>query len=111
MLAYKWLNDDRVRNALGVREVLQVVKVVSTRLKENTVLILILFYCIYQGTVETWKRCPKTFSTYTEDVTSSVVYQKNLTETGLRALIYRFYSLIKTCYLDFFFLSFFEIET
>ncbi|XP_059447637.1 serine carboxypeptidase-like 13 [Corylus avellana] len=60
VLAYKWLNDDRVRNALGVRE----------------------------GTVETWKRCPKTFSTYTEDVTSSVAYQKNLTETGLRALIY-----------------------
>lgn len=45
-----------------------------------------------QGTVETWKRCPKNFSTYTADVTSSVAYQKNLTETGLRALIYRFLS-------------------
>jgi serine carboxypeptidase-like clade 1 len=60
VMAYKWLNDERVREALHVRE----------------------------GTVETWKRCPKNFSTYTEDVTSSVAYQKNLTETGLRALIY-----------------------
>ncbi|KAB1208311.1 Serine carboxypeptidase-like 18 [Morella rubra] len=60
VLSYKWLNDDRVRDALYVRE----------------------------GTVETWKRCPKNFSTYTADVTSSVAYQKNLTETGLRALIY-----------------------
>jgi len=36
-------------------------------------------------------------SGYTEDVTSSVAYQKNLTETGLRALIYRWISvLLKT---------------
>ncbi|KAG6710819.1 hypothetical protein I3843_05G020200 [Carya illinoinensis] len=60
VLAYKWLNDERVQEALHVRE----------------------------GTVESWKRCPRNFSTYTEDVTSTVAYQKNLTETGLRALIY-----------------------
>ncbi|XP_075659627.1 serine carboxypeptidase-like 18 [Castanea sativa] len=60
VLAYKWLNDDTVRKALHVRE----------------------------GTVDSWVRCPKALSTYTEDVTSSVAYQKNLTETGLRALIY-----------------------
>ncbi|KAK7851879.1 serine carboxypeptidase-like 18 [Quercus suber] len=41
-----------------------------------------------RGTVGSWVRCPKALSTYTEDVTSSVAYQKNLTETGLRALIY-----------------------
>ncbi|KAG6710816.1 hypothetical protein I3842_05G020900 [Carya illinoinensis] len=69
VLAYKWLNDERVREAL-------------------------------HGTVESWKRCPQKqyFSTYTEDVTSTFAYQKNLTETGLRALIYGFLSPCNNCF-------------
>lgn len=44
----------------------------------------------YQGTIDSWKRCPKNFSTYTEDVTSTVSYHLNFSETtGLRALVYR----------------------
>lgn len=42
-----------------------------------------------QGTVDDWVRCPKALAYYTEEITSSIAYQKNLSETGLRALIYR----------------------
>lgn len=62
VMAYRWLNDERVQEALYVRP-----ESVPT---------------------DGWKRCPKNFSTYTEDVTSSIAYHKNLSETGLRALIY-----------------------
>ncbi|KAI4367557.1 hypothetical protein MLD38_023284 [Melastoma candidum] len=60
VLAYKWLNDAQVRRALNVRE----------------------------GTAANWHRCWKTFSNFTEEVTSTIPYHKNFTNTGLRALIY-----------------------
>uniref|UniRef100_A0A7N1A5H7 Serine carboxypeptidase n=1 Tax=Kalanchoe fedtschenkoi TaxID=63787 RepID=A0A7N1A5H7_KALFE len=61
LLSYKWANSPSVRNALGV----------------------------LPGTVETWNRCPKNFSTYTEDVTTTLSIHKNLSEhTSLRALVY-----------------------
>ncbi|KAJ9705304.1 hypothetical protein PVL29_003380 [Vitis rotundifolia] len=60
MLSYKWLNDINVQNALHVRP----------------------------GTVKSWRRCPKSFPSYTENVDSTVAYHKNFTKTGLRALIY-----------------------
>ncbi|KAL5790386.1 hypothetical protein ACOSQ2_005274 [Xanthoceras sorbifolium] len=59
-LSYKYMNDKNVQNVLNVRE----------------------------GTVETWSRCLKSISTYTENINSSVAYQKNLSTTGLRGLIY-----------------------
>ncbi|GKV26512.1 hypothetical protein SLEP1_g35800 [Rubroshorea leprosula] len=59
-LSYKYMNNIAVQDALYVR----------------------------QGTVENWSRCLKTFPTYTENVDSTVAYHKNLTKTGLRALIY-----------------------
>lgn len=48
-----------------------------------------IFFLCDQETVETWNRCVKTFPTYTENVESSVYIHKNLSKTGLRALIYR----------------------
>ncbi|KAG8650592.1 hypothetical protein MANES_07G053200v8 [Manihot esculenta] len=60
-LSYKYMNNETVQSALSVR----------------------------QGTVKTWNRCVKTFPTYTENVESSVYIHKNLSKTGLRALIYR----------------------
>ncbi|XP_002269439.2 serine carboxypeptidase-like 7 [Vitis vinifera] len=60
VLSYKWLNDINVQNALHVQP----------------------------GTVKTWRRCPKSFPSYTENVDSTVAYHKNFTRTGLRALIY-----------------------
>ncbi|EEF40333.1 serine carboxypeptidase-like 2 [Ricinus communis] len=59
-LSYKYMNNDTVQSALGVRN----------------------------GTVETWSRCLKTFPTYTENVESTLYIHKNLSKTGLRALIY-----------------------
>ncbi|XP_065872461.1 serine carboxypeptidase-like 18 [Euphorbia lathyris] len=59
-LSYKYMNNDTVQSALGVRN----------------------------GTVENWSRCLKVFSTYTEVVESIVYVHKNLSKTGLRALIY-----------------------
>ncbi|KAF2294373.1 hypothetical protein GH714_009796 [Hevea brasiliensis] len=59
-LSYKYMNNETVQSALGVQE----------------------------GTVKTWNRCVKTFPTYTENVQSSVYVHKNLSLTGLRALIY-----------------------
>ncbi|KDP44532.1 hypothetical protein JCGZ_16365 [Jatropha curcas] len=59
-LSYKYMNNETVQTALGVRE----------------------------GTVETWSRCFKSFPTYTENVQSSVYIHKNLSKTGLRALVY-----------------------
>ncbi|KAK0581850.1 hypothetical protein LWI29_018728 [Acer saccharum] len=41
-----------------------------------------------RGTVETWSRCLKSLPTYTENINSSIAYHKNLSTTGLRALIY-----------------------
>ncbi|XP_059654701.1 serine carboxypeptidase-like 17 [Cornus florida] len=42
---------------------------------------------VREGTKEVWQRCNATLA-YIEDVTSSVAYHRNLTRTGLRALIY-----------------------
>ncbi|KAK9286544.1 hypothetical protein L1049_014943 [Liquidambar formosana] len=62
VLSYKYMNDPSVQSALGVRE----------------------------GTVTDWKRCQKSVSNYTENISSTVIYHKNFSETtGLRALIYR----------------------
>ncbi|KAK4784074.1 hypothetical protein SAY86_018442 [Trapa natans] len=60
VFAYKWMNDKSVQAALNVRA----------------------------GTVENWVRCPKTFTYYTEELSSVVSYHKNLSTTGLRALVY-----------------------
>ncbi|KAK1559008.1 hypothetical protein Q3G72_009414 [Acer saccharum] len=59
-LSYKYMNDKNVQKILGVRN----------------------------GTVETWSRCLKSLPTYTENINSSIAYHKNLSTTGLRALIY-----------------------
>ncbi|KAL9691697.1 hypothetical protein QQ045_012123 [Rhodiola kirilowii] len=61
LLSYKWANSPSVQSALGV----------------------------LPGTIESWNRCPKNFSTYTEDVTSTISAHKNFSEhTSLRALVY-----------------------
>ncbi|XP_044509214.1 serine carboxypeptidase-like 7 [Mangifera indica] len=59
-LSYKYMNDKSVQKALNVRE----------------------------GTVKNWARCLKVFPTYTENINSTVDYHKNLSNTGMRALIY-----------------------
>ena len=47
------------------------------------------FINVNQGTKGYWKRCNISGLAYTEDVISSVAYHRNLSKTGLRALIYR----------------------
>ncbi|GLT98108.1 hypothetical protein SLE2022_156300 [Rubroshorea leprosula] len=58
-LSYLWANDKHVQAALNVRE----------------------------GTVKDWKRCNKSLD-YTIDVTSVIDYHRNLSKSGLKALIY-----------------------
>ncbi|GMH03075.1 hypothetical protein Nepgr_004914 [Nepenthes gracilis] len=60
MLSRKWANDVGVREALHVR----------------------------QGTVSSWMRCVKSLPYYTKDVSSTIAYHRNLSTTGLRALIF-----------------------
>ncbi|RVW80672.1 Serine carboxypeptidase-like 18 [Vitis vinifera] len=60
ILSETWANNRDVREALHVRE----------------------------GTKGYWKRCNISGLAYTEDVISSVAYHRNLSKTGLRALIY-----------------------
>ncbi|KAK3412257.1 hypothetical protein EUGRSUZ_I01042 [Eucalyptus grandis] len=57
--SYIWANDEKVREALGVRE----------------------------GTTQEWTRCSSTLS-YTKDVLDAVVYHEYLSEKTLRALVY-----------------------
>ncbi|XP_071722861.1 serine carboxypeptidase-like 18 [Rutidosis leptorrhynchoides] len=57
--SYIWANDEKVREALGVRE----------------------------GTKQEWNRCNFTLS-YTKDVLDAVVYHEYLSEKTLRALVY-----------------------
>lgn len=45
-------------------------------------------YDFKQGTIGVWKRCNSSIA-YTKTVTSAVDYHRNLSNTNLRALIYR----------------------
>ncbi|OWM79147.1 hypothetical protein CDL15_Pgr003318 [Punica granatum] len=60
VFSYKWMNDKTVQDALNVRP----------------------------GTVENWSRCPRSFPYYTQELSSVVSYHRNLSATGLRALVY-----------------------
>nr|BAJ90865.1 predicted protein [Hordeum vulgare subsp. vulgare] len=59
-LSYFWANDERTRDALGVRD----------------------------GTVDEWVRCQDGGVPYTRDIASSIKYHRNVTANGYRALVY-----------------------
>lgn len=60
-LSYFWANDERTRDALGVKN----------------------------GTVDEWVRCQDGGVPYTKDLASSIKYHQNVTANGYRALVYR----------------------
>ncbi|XP_021822254.1 serine carboxypeptidase-like 11 [Prunus avium] len=61
LFAFIWANDKIVQDALNIRE----------------------------GTIKDWERCNQSLSSsYTDDVSSSVDYHRNLTKKNLRALVY-----------------------
>ncbi|XP_044333889.1 serine carboxypeptidase-like 19 isoform X1 [Triticum aestivum] len=60
-LSYFWANDERTRDALGVKE----------------------------GTVDEWVRCQDGGVPYTRDIVSTIKYHRNVTANGYRALVYR----------------------
>ncbi|KAF7017869.1 hypothetical protein CFC21_031226 [Triticum aestivum] len=59
-LSYFWANDERTRDALGVKE----------------------------GTVDEWVRCQDGGVPYTRDIVSTIKYHRNVTANGYRALVY-----------------------
>uniref|UniRef100_A0A453CPF5 Serine carboxypeptidase-like 19 n=1 Tax=Aegilops tauschii subsp. strangulata TaxID=200361 RepID=A0A453CPF5_AEGTS len=59
-LSYFWANDERTRDALGVKN----------------------------GTVDEWVRCQDGGVPYTKDLASSIKYHQNVTANGYRALVY-----------------------
>ncbi|XP_037486798.1 serine carboxypeptidase-like 7 isoform X2 [Triticum dicoccoides] len=59
-LSYFWANDERTRDALGVKD----------------------------GTVDEWVRCQDGGVPYTRDIASSIKYHRNVTANGYRALVY-----------------------
>ena len=60
-LSYFWANDERTRDALGIKD----------------------------GTVDEWVRCQDGGVPYTRDIASSIKYHRNVTANGYRALVYR----------------------
>jgi hypothetical protein len=61
-LSYYWANDERTRDALGIKK----------------------------GTVDEWVRCRTGELPYTRDIGSSIKYHRNVTANGYRALVYRY---------------------
>ncbi|VAH35419.1 unnamed protein product [Triticum turgidum subsp. durum] len=59
-LSYFWANDERTRDALGIKD----------------------------GTVDEWVRCQDGGVPYTRDILSSIKYHCNVTANGYRALVY-----------------------
>ncbi|EMS52863.1 Serine carboxypeptidase-like 19 [Triticum urartu] len=59
-LSYFWANDERTRDALGIKD----------------------------GTVNEWVRCQDGGVPYTRDILSSIKYHRNVTANGYRALVY-----------------------
>ncbi|KAM3388942.1 hypothetical protein ACQJBY_011212 [Aegilops geniculata] len=59
-LSYFWANDERTRDALGVKN----------------------------GSVDEWVRCQDSGVPYTKDLASSIKYHQNVTANGYRALVY-----------------------
>ncbi|CAM0903456.1 unnamed protein product [Alopecurus aequalis] len=59
-LSYFWANGESTRDALGIKD----------------------------GTVEEWVRCHSGDVPYTRDISSSLMYHRNVTTNGYRALVY-----------------------
>uniref|UniRef100_A0ACD5UCT7 Uncharacterized protein n=1 Tax=Avena sativa TaxID=4498 RepID=A0ACD5UCT7_AVESA len=59
-LSYFWANDERTRDALGIKK----------------------------GTVDEWVRCHTGDLPYSKDIESSIKYHENVTANGYRALVY-----------------------